>query len=95
MSSELDKKVSLELDAETIYKFESLLREGLVAASAVSEADNENFTLNNSSVEVELDLDTAMKFSEFLREGLVAASAVSDADNDNFTLQSSDDKSKL
>ncbi len=80
------RKVSVKLDAATTAIFESLLRNGLIASGAVSQADNQNIALKTSKVSIEMDEETVSKISCLLRDGLVASGAVSDADNKNIQL---------
>lgn len=90
MEKKEHKKVSIQMDATTATMFESLLREGLVASGAVSEADNENLSLRTKKVKVEIDENTAAKISELLRKGLVASGAVSESDNKNLNIMTRD-----
>lgn len=81
----MKRSVSVEINTTTMAIFESLLRDGLVASGAVSEADNNNISMRSSKVKVEMDPKTVLAISNLLRDGLVASGAVSDADNQNVT----------
>mgnify|MGYP000846273279 CR=1 FL=1 len=83
--------VSVTLSREAAAQFDGLIRKGLVASGAVSEADNANFNLTPKAgapktVSVELEPQMAALFDDLIRRGLVASGAVSDADNKNFAL---------
>jgi len=70
----------VELDADTVHQFESTLRDGLVASSAVMSTDNAKATLQGSA-KVALDPATVARMSEVLRKGLVASHARGAAEN--------------
>ena len=70
----------VELDADTIHQFESTLRDGLVASSAVIATDNVKATLQ-APAKVQLDPATVARMSEVLRKGLVASHARGAAEN--------------
>lgn len=78
--------IKVEIDSKLAYTFEALLRDGLVASGAVSEADNENIALSPKKIAVELEPEVASKLAELIRSGLVASGAVSEADNENIAL---------
>ncbi len=86
MSNNYPDRVSISLDVLTLAAFEKFIRDGLVASGAVSEADNNNFTVQAEPLSVEIDAQSAAKLSQFLLEGLVASGAVSEADNDNVAI---------
>ena len=75
------KTAKVQLDAETVHKFESHLRDGLVASGAVMMADNKSPDLK-STAKVELDAPTAARLSEVLRKGLVSSQTVMATDNE-------------
>jgi hypothetical protein len=66
---------SVKLDAETIHKFESILREGLIASGAVAEADNKSLDLRAGHVTIELDAKALARLTELLREALRSGGA--------------------
>lgn len=72
---------TVELDAKTVHRFESVLRSGLVASGAVMDIDNKSIR-RKSYAKVELDPPTVARLSEVLRHGLVASQSVMDIDND-------------
>lgn len=61
----------VELDGDTVYKFESFIRDGLVASGAVSKADNKKLKKRATHVTVSLDAKALARLSELLREGLM------------------------
>jgi hypothetical protein len=69
------KTAKVQLDAETVHKFESHLRDGLVASGAVIAAENKTPDLQ-AGAKVELDPETAARLSKALQKGLVSSSAV-------------------
>jgi hypothetical protein len=71
----------VELDAKTVHRFESALRQGLVASGAVMASENKKPGLKSYS-KVELDPDTVARLSEILRDGLVSSNAVMATDNE-------------
>ena len=78
------KTAKVQLDAETVHKFESHLRDGLVASGAVMMADNKSPDLK-STAKVELDAPTAARLSEALRKGLVSSQVVMATDSQQLT----------
>jgi hypothetical protein len=68
------KTTKVQLDAATVHRFESALRDGLVSSGAVMMAENTKPKLK-SRAKVELDPATTARLSEVLRHGLVAANA--------------------
>src|SRR5690349_15298873 len=68
------KTAQVQLDAEVVNRFESHLREGLVASGAVL-MSTVTPTLR-AAAKVEIDSDTIGRLAEILREGLVASGAV-------------------
>jgi len=76
MATKKQKKTAkVELDAPTVHRFESALRDGLVSSGAVIAAENRRPKLK-SRTKVELDPATTARLSEILRGGLVASHAV-------------------
>jgi hypothetical protein len=75
------KTAKVKLDAETVHRFESALRDGLVSSGAVMLADNTKPKLKGSA-KVELDAATSARLSEVLRKGLVASQSVMSSDSD-------------
>jgi hypothetical protein len=71
----------VQMDAETVHRFESALRDGLVGSSAVMMTDNKTPKLKRSA-SVELDAPTAARISEALRAGLVSSGAVMATENE-------------
>ena len=70
------KKIAkVQLDAETVHKFEQHLRDGLVASGAVIAAENKTAKLK-AGAKVELDPETTARLSKALQKGLVSSSAV-------------------
>lgn len=69
------KTAKVQLDADTVHKFEEHLRDGLVASGAVIAAENKTPQLK-AGAKVELDSDTTARLSEALQKGLVSSSAV-------------------
>jgi hypothetical protein len=76
------KTAKVNLDAATVHKFESALRDGLVSSGAVMMAHNTKPKLKGGA-KVELDAATTARLSEVLRKGLVASHSVMSSDNDN------------
>jgi len=74
------KTTKVKLDAETVHKFESALRDGLVSSGAVMLADNTKPELKGRA-KVELDPATTARLSEVLRQGLVASHSVMSSDS--------------
>ena len=68
------KTAQVQLDAEVVNRFESHLREGLVASGAVLMSTVAP-TLR-AGAKVEIDSDTIARLAEILRDGLVASGAV-------------------
>ena len=68
------KTAQVELDPETVHRFESHLREGLVASGAVL-MSTESPRLQPGAT-VHLDPDTVAYLGEVLRNGLVSSAAV-------------------
>lgn len=75
------KKAAVSLDAGTVAKIESTLREALVNASAVNIATVPPPKRAKKAVTVPLDAATVARFTEHLRDGLVGAAAVNIADH--------------
>jgi hypothetical protein len=71
----------VELDANTVHRFESFLRDGLVTSGAVSEADNKSLGRDESHVTISLDAKALARFTELLREGLVQSNASVEQDH--------------
>ncbi|MFN2530927.1 MAG: hypothetical protein ABR555_06495 [Pyrinomonadaceae bacterium] len=71
----------VQLDPQTVHRFESHLREGLVASGAVMMADNKQTELKPDA-KVEMDPGTAARLSETLRNGMVSSQAVMSTDSD-------------
>lgn len=69
------KTAKVQLDADTVHKFEEHLRDGLVASGAVIAAENKTASLK-AGAKVELDSVTAARLSKALQKGLVSSSAV-------------------
>jgi hypothetical protein len=78
-ADEDSKKVKLELDVETAFKLDELLRDALVASRAL--APDENRSIRPERVSVSLDDKTAAFFSNLLREGLIEAGAAHESNN--------------
>lgn len=68
------RTAQVQLDAEVVNRFESQLREGLVASGAVLMSTVAP-TLK-AGAKVEIDSDTIARVAEILRDGLVASGAV-------------------
>jgi hypothetical protein len=70
----------VQLDADTIYKFEAFLRDGLVASGAISEADNQPLRRKSlrgrTHVTVSLDPKALARFSELLRQALISGDCI-------------------
>lgn len=73
----------VELDPKTVDKFESALRNGLVASAAVIAKENKKSRLRKTSAKVELDSETVARLSEILRKGLVACHARITSENES------------
>ena len=69
------KTAKVQLDAETVHKFEEHLRDGLVASGAVIASENKTPKLK-AGAKVELDPETTASLSKVLQKGLVSSSAV-------------------
>jgi hypothetical protein len=69
------KTAKVQLDAETVHKFEEHLRDGLVASGAVIAAENKTPNLK-AGAKVELDPETTARLSKALQKGLVSSGAV-------------------
>lgn len=69
------KTTKVKLDAATVHRFESALRDGLVSSGAVMLAENTKPKLKGRA-KVELDPGTTARLSEVLRHGLVASQSV-------------------
>lgn len=69
------KTAKVKLDAATVHRFESALRDGLVSSGAVMLAENTKPKLKGRA-KVELDPATTARLSEVLRDGLVASQSV-------------------
>jgi hypothetical protein len=83
-SPEQPEFARVELDADTVRKFEAFLRDSLVASGAVSEADNKSVEMRTTHVKISLDAKALARFTELLREGLVSSTAAHE--NDRLTL---------
>ena len=75
------KKTKVTLDAATVHRFESALRDGLVSSGAVMLTENRKTKLKGRA-KVELDPATTARFSEVLRHGLVASQSVMLSDSE-------------
>jgi hypothetical protein len=69
------KTAKVRLDAATVHKFESHLRDGLVASGAVIATEYKTPTLKGPA-KVELDPETTTRLAKTLQGGLVASGAV-------------------
>lgn len=69
------KTAKVQLDAATVHKFESHLRDGLVATGAVMATENVTPSLKSRG-KVEIDQETAARLAQVLRDGLVSSAAV-------------------
>jgi hypothetical protein len=69
------KTARVQLDADTVHKFEEHLRDGLVASGAVIATENKTPKLK-AGAKVELDPETTASLSKALQKGLVSSSAV-------------------
>jgi hypothetical protein len=74
------KTAKVKLDAATVHRFESALRDGLVSSGAVMLAENTKPKLTGLA-KVELDAATTARLSEVLRQGLVASHSVMSSDS--------------
>ena len=79
-STAKESTAKVSLDAQTVHRFESALRDGLVASGAVMAAENKKAKLTGHA-KVDLDPATVARLSEVLREGLVASHARMSDDN--------------
>jgi hypothetical protein len=68
------KSVQVELDPATVNRFESHLREGLVASGAVLMSTETPKLKPNARVE--LDSETTIQLAKILRDGLISSGAV-------------------
>jgi hypothetical protein len=71
----------VELDANAVYRFESFLRDGLVASGAVSEGDNKSLRRGEDHVTISLDATALARFTELLRDGLLQSNATTEQDH--------------
>ena len=69
------KKAGVTLDAGTVAKIESTLRDALVNASAANIATVPPPAKSKKAAAVPLDAATVARFTEHLRSGLVSAAA--------------------
>jgi hypothetical protein len=83
----------VQLDAKTVHKFESHLRDGLVASGVVMATDNKSPDLQ-STAKVNLDPDTVARLSEVLRKGLVSSQTVMATDSEQLDKMTKKVKSK-
>ncbi|MFA6213323.1 MAG: hypothetical protein WCT03_20690 [Candidatus Obscuribacterales bacterium] len=75
-----DKKtVKLEIDIDTAFRLDEILRSSLVESGALAPADS--VSIRPESTSVELDQKTAALFSQLLREGLIEAGAAHQSNN--------------
>jgi hypothetical protein len=74
------KAAKVQLDAATVLRFESALRNGLVSSGAVMMTENKKTKLVSRG-KVKMDPATAARLSEALRRGLVASQSVMMTDN--------------
>ena len=79
-STAKESTAKVQLDAKTVHRFESALRDGLVASGAVMATENKKAKLTGLA-KVDLDPATVARLSEVLREGLVASHARMSDDN--------------
>jgi hypothetical protein len=75
------RKASIKMDSKLVYAFDGLIRDGLIAASALSKAEDSSLTLSSKKVMVEINTKTARQIFKMLRKGLIASSAVSKAED--------------
>jgi hypothetical protein len=76
MASKKQKKTTkVQLSATSVHRFETALRDGLVASGSVMMSENKHPKLQ-SKAKIELDPATTARLSEALRKGMVASHAV-------------------
>lgn len=75
------KSAKVSLDAASVAKIESTIREALVNASCINILDSNVPAPSNQSASVSLDPATLARFTEHLRKGLVNASCINIAES--------------
>lgn len=88
-TGEKSKHVTIEIEADTAFKLDQILRDGLVQSGDLSAAESKALqptgTAGHNKTTLQLDVKTAALFTKLLRTGLIDAGAAAVTANDAHT----------
>jgi hypothetical protein len=88
-TSDKSKEVTVKIDAETAFKLDQVLRDGLVANGDLSASESKALqhaaSPPHQTATLKIDAKTAALFTKLLRDGLIQAGAAAHTANDAHT----------